>query len=217
MTPSSQQGSEEPMVTALLPVCRSLSAGRLSDVLLRAAFGPDRARNENLTFDPAGWSALPPSPCLASNPPSPARPSATCHPHVLLCSSALQRWWWCWRLRGGLHSGLPPRGLDSGIMWSAEDTLRYQAEAAAPVGCCEDKSCQLILVTSDPAGSFMSLSPAGSLGSEAPPSPRYGFAGATVTFEAPELPEETLMEVRGGVSGTWQAGRKKVDWSWEVT
>lgn len=53
-------------------------------------------------------------------------------------------------------------------------------------------------VTFDPTGgSFMSLSPAGSLGSEAPPSPRYGFATtAAVTFEAPELPEETLMEVR---------------------
>lgn len=48
----------------------------------------------------------------------------------------------------------------------------------------------------------MSLSPAGSLGSEAPPSPRYGFATpAAVTFEAPELPEETLMEVRGGRRG----------------
>lgn len=49
----------------------------------------------------------------------------------------------------------------------------------------------------------MSLSPAGSLGSEAPPSPRYGFATtAAVTFEAPELPEETLMEVReGGLGG----------------
>lgn len=48
-------------------------------------------------------------------------------------------------------------------------------------------------------GSFMSLSPVGSLGSEAPPSPRYGFASAAaVTFEAPELPEETLMEVREG-------------------
>lgn len=55
-----------------------------------------------------------------------------------------------------------------------------------------------MVVTFDPAGgSFMSLSPAGSLGSEAPPSPRYGFATtAAVTFEAPELPEETLMEVR---------------------
>lgn len=48
----------------------------------------------------------------------------------------------------------------------------------------------------------MSLSPAGSLGSEAPPSPRYGFASAVaVTFEAPELPEETLMEVREGERG----------------
>lgn len=65
----------------------------------------------------------------------------------------------------------------------------------------------------DAAGSFTSLSPAGSFtgrhpqtgayldGFEAPSSPRYSFAdpinmGAAVTFEAPELPEETLMEVR---------------------
>lgn len=54
------------------------------------------------------------------------------------------------------------------------------------------------MVTFDPAGgSFMSISPAGSLGAEAPSSPHYGFATtAAVTFEAPELPEETLMEVR---------------------
>lgn len=65
------------------------------------------------------------------------------------------------------------------------------------------------------AGSFSSGSPAGSLtsrypqtgtfpeGFEAPPSPRYSFTdpitanmGGAVTFEAPELPEETLMEVK---------------------
>lgn len=65
------------------------------------------------------------------------------------------------------------------------------------------------------AGSFNSGSPAGSLtsrypqtgayleGFETPPSPRYSFTdpitanmGGPVTFEAPELPEETLMEVR---------------------
>lgn len=108
---------------------RSLSAGRLSDVLLRAAFGPDRGSAENLTFDPAVPS-------------------------------------------GGSEVvftvGSPPGGV------------------TPPPGGRQRKHS---------GGSFMSLSPAGSLGSEAPPSPRYGFASAVaVTFEAPELPEETLME-----------------------
>lgn len=68
-----------------------------------------------------------------------------------------------------------------------------------------------------PAGSFSSLSSAGSFTGrhpqtgtypdafEAPSSPRYSFTdpftanmGTAVTFEAPELPEETLMEVRSG-------------------
>lgn len=67
-----------------------------------------------------------------------------------------------------------------------------------------------------PAGSFTAVSPVGSFtsrypqtgtyldGFEAPSSPRYSFTdpitanmGGPVTFEAPELPEETLMEVRG--------------------
>lgn len=66
-----------------------------------------------------------------------------------------------------------------------------------------------------PAGSFPSVSPVGSFtsrypqtgiyldGFEAPSSPRCGYTdpitanmGGPVTFEAPELPEETLMEVR---------------------
>lgn len=57
------------------------------------------------------------------------------------------------------------------------------------------------------AGSFASISPAGSLSGrplqvgEAPSSPRYSCseplaANGGVMFEAPELPEETLMEVR---------------------
>lgn len=65
------------------------------------------------------------------------------------------------------------------------------------------------------AGSFASVSPAGSFtsrypqaatygdGFEASSSPRYNFfdpitanMGGRITFEAPELPEETLMEVR---------------------
>lgn len=65
-------------------------------------------------------------------------------------------------------------------------------------------------------GSSTSISPAGSFTSrfpptaaahadalDAPPSPRFSFfdpitanMGSPVTFEAPELPEETLMEVR---------------------
>lgn len=66
--------------------------------------------------------------------------------------------------------------------------------------------------------SFTSVSPACSFsarhtgtyadGFEAPPSPRYNFAdtvtanmGGPVTFEAPELPEETLMEVRTALLG----------------
>lgn len=78
-----------------------------------------------------------------------------------------------------------------------------------------DTSCTTCLSSCDAAGSFTSLSPAGSFTgrqqhngpypevSEAPSSPRYGFTdpitanmAAAVTFEAPELPEETLMEVR---------------------
>jgi len=73
----------------------------------------------------------------------------------------------------------------------------------------------MFLLICSPPGSFTSISPAGSFtsrypqtatyldGFEAPPSPRYGFAdpitanmGGHITFEAPELPEETLMEVR---------------------
>lgn len=74
------------------------------------------------------------------------------------------------------------------------------------------------------SGSFTSVSPACSISArqtgthpdsfEAPPSPRYSFTdtvtanmGGLVTFEAPELPEETLMEVRSVKlikSGLWE-------------
>ena len=80
-----------------------------------------------------------------------------------------------------------------------------------------------------PAGSFISVSPAGSFtsrypqtgtyldGFEAPSSPRYSFTdpitanmGIPVTFEAPELPEETLMEVRSRVhSQLWKVKIKE--------
>lgn len=79
------------------------------------------------------------------------------------------------------------------------------------------------------AGSFTSVSPAGSFtsrypqtgtyldGFEAPSSPRYSFTdpitanmGGHVTFEAPELPEETLMEVRSGFyTHLWKVGKKE--------
>lgn len=80
-----------------------------------------------------------------------------------------------------------------------------------------------------PAGSFTSVSPAGSFtsrhpqtgtyldGFEAPSSPRYSFTdpitanmGGHVTFEAPELPEETLMEVRSSVpTQLWKMATKE--------
>lgn len=79
---------------------------------------------------------------------------------------------------------------------------------------CGPDSSSLILPS--PAGSFTSISPVGSLSGrplqvgtfadvcDAPSSPRYSFpdpfaptVGVDVMFEAPELPEETLMEVRG--------------------
>lgn len=79
-----------------------------------------------------------------------------------------------------------------------------------------------------PAGSFASVSPAGSFtsrypqtctyldGFEAPSSPRYGFTdpitanmGGRVTFEPPELPEETLMEVRSSVLNSSRKQEKR--------
>lgn len=79
------------------------------------------------------------------------------------------------------------------------------------------------------SGSFTSVSPAGSFtsrypqtgtyldGFEAPSSPRYSFTdpitanmGGHVTFEAPELPEETLMEVRSRFSTQlWEVVKKE--------
>lgn len=74
-----------------------------------------------------------------------------------------------------------------------------------------------------PSGSFTSLSPAGSFSGrplqmgtypdafDAPSSPGFSLTdpfaskrGAGVMFEAPELPEETLMEV----SGRWEESEK---------
>lgn len=145
---------------------RSHSAGRLSDMLLMAAFGPsgpasDRGSAENLTSDkafdiagsPGGGGAFAPGSS------SPAQVVFTV--------------------------GSPPSGT------------------TPPQTSQQRKS----------SGSFTSVSPAGSYtsrypqtgpyldGFEAPSSPRYSFTdpitanmGGLITFEAPELPEETLME-----------------------
>ncbi|KAM7393091.1 hypothetical protein PAMA_007960 [Pampus argenteus] len=140
---------------------RSQSAGRLSDMLLMAAFGPggnmgDRESAENLNSEKAIDITGPPPP---PGPSSPAQVVFTI--------------------------GSPPSG------------------STPPHTSRQRKS----------SGSFTSVSPAGSFtnrfpqtgtyldGFEAPSSPRYSFfdpitanMGGPVTFEAPELPEETLME-----------------------
>uniref|UniRef100_A0A8D3B902 non-specific serine/threonine protein kinase n=1 Tax=Scophthalmus maximus TaxID=52904 RepID=A0A8D3B902_SCOMX len=146
---------------------RSQSAGRLSDMLLMAAFGPggpagERGSTENLTSEKAIEITVPPSGGvgLAPGSSSPAQVIFTV--------------------------GSPPSGS------TPPQTSRQRKYS----------------------GSFISVSPAGSLtsrypqtgayldGFEAPSSPRYSFTdpitanmgGGPVTFEAPELPEETLME-----------------------
>ncbi|XP_069019089.1 serine/threonine-protein kinase ULK1 isoform X1 [Embiotoca jacksoni] len=145
---------------------RSQSAGRLSDMLLMAAFGPcgpagDRGSTENLTSEKAIDIKGPP-----------------CGGGVFApgCSSPAQV---------VFTVGSPPSGS------TPPHTSRQRKYS----------------------GSFTSVSPAGSFtnrypqpgtymdGFEAPSSPRYSFTdpitanmGGLVTFEAPELPEETLME-----------------------
>uniref|UniRef100_A0A3B5L903 non-specific serine/threonine protein kinase n=1 Tax=Xiphophorus couchianus TaxID=32473 RepID=A0A3B5L903_9TELE len=140
---------------------RSQSAGRLSDMLLMAAFGAghagERGSMENLTSEKAIDITAPPGGGFAPGSCSPAQVVFTV--------------------------GSPPSG-------------------STPPQTSRHRKC-----------SFSSGSPAGSLtshypqtgtfpeGFEAPPSPRYSFTdpitanmGGAVTFEAPELPEETLME-----------------------
>uniref|UniRef100_A0A1A8G2A1 non-specific serine/threonine protein kinase n=1 Tax=Nothobranchius korthausae TaxID=1143690 RepID=A0A1A8G2A1_9TELE len=145
---------------------RSQSAGRLSDVLLMAAFGAgghvvDRGSTENMMSEKAIDILGPPGGGggFAPGSSSPAQVIFTV--------------------------GSPPSGT------------------TPPYSCRQRKY----------SGSFTSGSPAGSLtsrypqtgtyldGFEAPPSPRYSFTdpitanmGGPVTFEAPDLPEETLME-----------------------
>ncbi|XP_056146598.1 serine/threonine-protein kinase ULK1 isoform X2 [Lampris incognitus] len=146
---------------------RSQSAGRLSDMLLMAAFGAggpmgERGSTENLTSDRAIDITAPLSGggCILAGSSSPAQVVFTV--------------------------GSPPSGS------TPPQTSRHRK--------CSGSSSSI-----SPAGSFNSRYPqtTGTYldGFEATSSPRYSFTdpitvnmGGPVTFEAPELPEETLME-----------------------
>ncbi|XP_022616533.1 serine/threonine-protein kinase ULK1 isoform X2 [Seriola dumerili] len=145
---------------------RSQSAGRLSDMLLMAAFGPggpvgERGSTENLTSEKAIEITAPPGAGvgLAPGSSSPAQVVFTV--------------------------GSPPSGS------TPPQTSRQRKYSGS-------------FTSVSPAGSFTSRYPQTGTyldGFEAPSSPRYSFTdpitanmGGPVTFEAPELPEETLME-----------------------
>nr|XP_019937906.1 PREDICTED: serine/threonine-protein kinase ULK1 isoform X1 [Paralichthys olivaceus] len=145
---------------------RSQSAGRLSDMLLMAAFGPggpvcEQGSAENLTSEKAIEITVPPGGGVGLTPGSisPAQVVFTV--------------------------GSPPSGS------TPPQTSRQRKHSGS-------------FISVSPAGSFTSRYPQTGTyldGFEAPPSPRYSFTdpitanmGGPVTFEAPELPEETLME-----------------------
>ncbi|XP_061590329.1 serine/threonine-protein kinase ULK1 isoform X2 [Cololabis saira] len=143
---------------------RSQSAGRLSDMLLKAAFGAggqagDRGSIENLNSEKAIDITGPPGGggCFAPSPSSPAQVVFTV--------------------------GSPPSG-------------------STPPHTSSERKYSGSFTSVSPACSFSSRNPQTCTyldGFEAPPSPRYSFsdpitANMGVTFEAPELPEETLME-----------------------
>uniref|UniRef100_A0A672ZEN5 non-specific serine/threonine protein kinase n=1 Tax=Sphaeramia orbicularis TaxID=375764 RepID=A0A672ZEN5_9TELE len=129
---------------------RSQSAGRLSDMLLMAAFGPgapagDRGSTENLTSEKAIDITVPPGSGGGFAP-------GSCSPAQVVFTV-----------------GSPPTG-------STPPHTSRQRKYSGSTGTYLD-------------------------GFEAPSSPRYSFTdpisanmGGPVTFEAPELPEETLME-----------------------
>ncbi|TRY88572.1 hypothetical protein DNTS_034546 [Danionella cerebrum] len=139
---------------------RSQSAGRLSDVLLKAAFGGQRGERgsvENLNSDRAiDIAASPGGAGMLIGSGSPARVVFT--------------------IGSPPSGGTPPQNLRS---------RRFSAgssSSASPVGSLTSRYPQ--------TGFFMD-------GNEFSSSPRYGFSAnmeGVVTFEAPELPEETLME-----------------------
>ncbi|XP_017266123.1 serine/threonine-protein kinase ULK1 isoform X1 [Kryptolebias marmoratus] len=145
---------------------RSQSAGRLSDVLLMAAFGAgghagERGSTENLTSEKAIDITGAPGDCGGFT-------LGSCSPAQVVFTV-----------------GSPPSG-------------------STPPHCSRQRKYSGSFNSSSPAGSLTSRYPQTGTyleGFEAPPSPRYSFTdpitanlGGPVTFEAPELPEETLME-----------------------
>ncbi|XP_026195370.1 serine/threonine-protein kinase ULK1 [Anabas testudineus] len=145
---------------------RSQSAGRLSDMLLMAAFGQggpvgERGSMENLASEKAIDITVPPGGVgsLAPGSSSPAQVVFTV---------------------GSPPSGSTPSHTSRQRKYSGSFT------AVSPVGSFTSRYPQ--------TGTYLD-------GFEAPSSPRYSFTdpitanmGGPVTFEAPELPEETLME-----------------------
>ncbi|KAA0719902.1 Serine/threonine-protein kinase ULK1 [Triplophysa tibetana] len=138
---------------------RSQSAGRLSDVLLLAAFGGQRGEKgstENLNSDRAIDITAPPGGgtfYVGSS--SPARVVFTV--------------------------GSPPSGGTPPQSYRSRKFSVGSSSSISPVGSLTSRYPQ--------SGFCME-------GYEGASSPRYGFGDpiSTVTFEAPELPEETLME-----------------------
>uniref|UniRef100_UPI0037E8ACDE serine/threonine-protein kinase ULK1 isoform X1 n=1 Tax=Semicossyphus pulcher TaxID=241346 RepID=UPI0037E8ACDE len=145
---------------------RSQSAGRLSDMLLMAAFGPaglvgDRGSSENLIPEKAIDITVPPG--------------------------------------GG--GGLAPGSISPA---QVVFTVGSPPSSSTPPQTSRQRKYSGSFTSVSPAGSFTSRFPqAGTYldGFEAPSSPRFSFTdpitanmGGHVTFEPPELPEETLME-----------------------
>ncbi|XP_029921021.1 serine/threonine-protein kinase ULK1 [Myripristis murdjan] len=145
---------------------RSQSAGRLSDMLLMAAFGAggpmgDRGSTENLTSDRAIDITVPPS---------------------------------------GGGGVLPGSSSPAQVVF----TVGSPPSASTPPHTSRHRKYSGSSSSISPAGSFTGRHPQTGTyldGFEASSSPRYSFMdpitanmGGPVAFEAPELPEETLME-----------------------
>ncbi|XP_042364798.1 serine/threonine-protein kinase ULK1 isoform X2 [Plectropomus leopardus] len=145
---------------------RSQSAGRLSDMLLMAAFGPggpagDRGSTENLTPEKAIDITVPP----------------------------------------GSGGGLAPGSISPA---QVVFTVGSPPSGSTPPQNSRQRKYSGSFTSVSPAGSYTSRYPQTGTyldGFEAPSSPRYSFTdpitvnmGGPVTFEPPELPEETLME-----------------------
>ncbi|CAJ1071197.1 serine/threonine-protein kinase ULK1 isoform X2 [Xyrichtys novacula] len=146
---------------------RSQSAGRLSDMLLMAAFGSpglgaERGSTENMTSEKAIDITVPPGGGCGGLTPGSGSPAQVV-----------------------FTVGSPPSGS------TPPQTLRQRKHSGS-------------FTSVSPAGSFTSRFPQTGTyldGFEAPSSPRFSFTdpitanmGGHVTFEPPELPEETLME-----------------------